>query len=305
MTKVFFKKREIQFIHRLVTFSWPKNCWKIGIRWQIGWKVRNRENVGFQVKCKKSGTWEYELILKSNIELQKIEEHFVICFLERRNVKFFHIFLPFWQSSSCWALKTEKYFDLTTLARRVPESKGISRKIWLNDLWPEKFSLPSERSAPLRPWLNRLTWSKDSALSNFGSTGWICPALCEIYKLANLCNGLFGLDQFLTIFFNPLGFFWPYNALGYLLSWALIAFGDLFTNSFKDEFDHFCTWPLFAHGNWLHFAIYSLGHFKDKLSHSCTWLIYAWPLILFGLLFTWPLFALDLHFHLADHWTWP
>ena len=48
----------------------------------------NRENEGFQVKSNKAGKWEYKLILKSNIELQKIEEHFVIFFLEQKRLNF-------------------------------------------------------------------------------------------------------------------------------------------------------------------------------------------------------------------------
>ena len=36
-------------------------------------------------------------------------------------------------------MKAEKYFDVTTLTSRVPESKGISRKICLNDFWHENF----------------------------------------------------------------------------------------------------------------------------------------------------------------------
>ena len=141
----------------------------------------------------------------------------------------------------------------------------------LKRLLARKSLLPTGRSAPLRPLLNRVTWSGDSALGDIGSTGWICPALGEIFKLATLCNGLFRLDQFFDdLFYSTWSFFWPFNALGYSL----------------------------------HFAIYSLGHFKDKLSHSCTWLIITWPLISFRKLFTWPLFALGLHLYLANHWTW-
>ena len=50
----------------------------------------NRENEGFQVKSNKAGEWEYLLILESNIEPQKIEEHFVIFFLEQK------FFVRFW-----------------------------------------------------------------------------------------------------------------------------------------------------------------------------------------------------------------
>ena len=55
-----------------------------------------------------------------------------------------HIFSPFWQSNSCWAVKAEKYFDVTTLARWATESKGILRKIWLNDFWLENFRFLQE-----------------------------------------------------------------------------------------------------------------------------------------------------------------
>ena len=146
----------------------------------------------------------------------------------------------------------------------------------LKRLLARKFSLPSGRSAPLRPWLNRLTWSGDSALCDFGSTGWICRALGEIFKLATLCNGLFRLDQFFDNFFYS--------------TWSF--FGHLM---------HLDTYFL---GYSLPFAIYSLVHFKDKLSHFCTWLIITLPLISFRKLFTWPLFALGLHLYLANHWTW-
>ena len=168
-------------------------------------------------------------------------------------------------------------------------------------LLARKFSLSSGRSSPLRPWLNRLTWSGDSALGDFGSTGWIYPAL---FKLATFCNGLLRLGQFFDDFLILLGLFchlmhFATYSLGHSLHFAIYSLSH-----FKDEFDHFRTWPLFAHGNWLHFAIYSLGHFKNKLSHSCTWLIFTWPLISFGQLFTWLLFALGQHFKLANHWTW-
>ena len=98
----------------------------------------------------------------------------------------------------------------------------------------------------------------------------------EICKLATLCNGLFRLDQFFDDFFYS--------------TWSF--FGHLM---------HLDTYSL---GYSWHFAIYSLGHFKDKLNHSCTWLIITWPLISFRKLFTWPLFALGLHFYLANYWTW-
>ena len=73
-------------------FLYQSERWEI-FWWQIESKVPNRENEGFQVKRNKAGKWEDLLILESNIEPQKIEEHFVIFFLEEKKVKFF---VRFW-----------------------------------------------------------------------------------------------------------------------------------------------------------------------------------------------------------------
>ena len=86
---------------------------------------------------------------------------------------------------------------------------------------------------------------------------------------------------------------------------AIYFFGQLLhlaiysLSHFKDEFDHFRTWPLFAHGNWLHFAIYSLGHFKDKFI-----IIALGHFLHLAFIFTWPAFVLGRHL-MSKICTWP
>ena len=142
-------------------------------------------------------------------------------------------------------MKAEKYFDVTTLARRVPESKGISRKICLNDFWHENFRSLQE-GLPLCD-LGSIG-SHDLEIRHFATLALLVEFVRHLARFSSwllFVMGFLDSTNFLTIFFIPLGLF----------------FGHLM---------HLATYSL---GYSLHFAIYSLGHFKDKLSHSCTWLI--------------------------------
>ena len=129
---------------------------------------------------------------------------------------------PFWQSSSCWAVKAEKYFDVTTLTSRVPESKGISRKICLNDFWPENFRSLQE-GLPL------------CDLGSIGSHGLeirhlatLAPAFEFVQHLARFSSwllfvmGFLDSTNFLTIFFIPLGLF--FGHLMHLATHCILPF---------------------------------------------------------------------------------
>ena len=150
-----------------------------------------------------------------------------------------------------------------TRLRREPRTK---RRLTQN------FSLTLGRSANLRPWPIRqlATWA--TLVEFVWHFARFSTWLLFVMGFSNSANFLTNSSYDST---------WSFFSFGHSVTWPLLRhiLGHL-----KDEFHHFCTWPLFSLGHWLHLAIYSLGrwlhlaiyslgHLKDKfhLASLCTW----------------------------------